>query len=236
MVNASSGLTEGRVAIVTGGSRGIGLATVRLLARLGYAVVVGYVHDQRNAESAVDAVLAGNGTAVAVRADVGDDLDVDRLFAETAAALGPVDAIVHTVRGRVTPTAVAATSLDVFDTLWMTSTRATFIVNRAAAREVRNGGAIVNLSGSVANSALPAYGAYAANAAAVRTLVRVLAVELRERDVTVNGVSFGIDRPTQPGRIAALVAHLFSPEGHAISGDVIDLDDRAPVDGRRRRW
>lgn len=236
MVDASSGMADGRVAIVTGGSRGVGLTTVRLLASLGYSVVVGYVHDQRNAESTVDAVLAANSTAVAVRADVGDNLDVDRLFAEAFAAFGPVDAVVHTVRGLVTSTAVAETSLDAFDAVWMTSTRATFIVNRAAAREVRNGGAIVNLSGSVAPSELPAHGAYATNAAAVRELVRVLAVELRERDVTVNGVSFGVDRPPPLRRIAAVVAHLLGPTGHAISGDVIAIEDAPRVGGRRREW
>jgi 3-oxoacyl-[acyl-carrier protein] reductase len=130
MVNALSGMTDGRVAIVTGGSRGTGLATVRLLASLGYAVVVGYDHDQRTAESTGDALLADNSIAVAVRADVADDLDVDRLFAEAIAAFGPVDAVVHTVRGRATPTPVTDTSLDAFDALWMTSTRATEINDR----------------------------------------------------------------------------------------------------------
>ena len=92
---------SGRVAIVTGGSRGVGRATVSTLAARGYAVVVNYLHDQPGAESLVEEVLASNGAAVAVRADVADELDVERLFGETISAFNAVDAVVHTVRARV---------------------------------------------------------------------------------------------------------------------------------------
>src|SRR5262245_44566989 len=101
MVIASRGAGEGRVAIVTGGSRGMGRETIQRLASLGYAVVVNYVHDQRTAESTVDAVLDGRGAAVAIRADVADLLDVERLFSQTIETFGAVDAIVHAVRGHV---------------------------------------------------------------------------------------------------------------------------------------
>jgi 3-oxoacyl-[acyl-carrier protein] reductase len=84
-------------AVVTGSSRGVGRAVARRLATIGYGVVVNYLHDQRAAESTVDAILAGNGAAVAVRADVTDRLDVQRLFAEAAEAFGGVDVTVHTV-------------------------------------------------------------------------------------------------------------------------------------------
>lgn len=83
------------VAIVTGGSHGIGREVVRMLARRGYALVVVYLDDQTRAEATVDEVFAADGTAVAVRADVTDDLDVERLFEETIAAFGAVDAVVH---------------------------------------------------------------------------------------------------------------------------------------------
>jgi NAD(P)-dependent dehydrogenase (short-subunit alcohol dehydrogenase family) len=83
------------VAIVTGGSRGLGRDAAHDLARRGCAVVVGYAHDQRAAEAAVDAILAAGGSAVAVRADVADTLDVERLFAETIAAFGRVDVVIH---------------------------------------------------------------------------------------------------------------------------------------------
>jgi NAD(P)-dependent dehydrogenase (short-subunit alcohol dehydrogenase family) len=83
MITALNGPPAGRVAIVTGGSRGVGRATIGLLAARDYAVVVNYLHDQRAAESTVQAVLADNGNAVAIRADIADDLDVQRLVAET---------------------------------------------------------------------------------------------------------------------------------------------------------
>ena len=78
-----AGPPESRVAIVTGGSRGVGRAIARSLAVRAYAVVVNYLHDQRAAESTVEMILADNGAAVAIRADVADELDVERLFAET---------------------------------------------------------------------------------------------------------------------------------------------------------
>ena len=77
-----------RVAIVTGGSRGVGREVVRKLANRGYAVVVGYIRDQGAADSIVEEVLAAGGIALTIRADVADELDVERMFAETTEAFG----------------------------------------------------------------------------------------------------------------------------------------------------
>jgi NAD(P)-dependent dehydrogenase (short-subunit alcohol dehydrogenase family) len=87
-----------RVAIVTGGSCGVGRDITRRLTLQGYAVVVAYRTDQAAAEAAVEEVLAANGTALAVRADVTDDVDVERLFFETVEAFGGVDVVVHAIR------------------------------------------------------------------------------------------------------------------------------------------
>jgi len=195
------GSPAGRVAIVTGGSRGIGRAMIRLLAARSYAVVVNYLHDQRAAESTVEAILTGKGAAVAVRADVADDLDVQRLFAETIAAFGGIDVVVHAVGSPVTTASVAEVDLGVFGALVRIGTRATFIVNREAARHLRDGGAIVNLTSSADSLALTAYGLYAAAKGATDVLTRALAVELRERSITVNAVCIDADAVrTQPGR------------------------------------
>ena len=219
------GWPAGRVAIVTGGSRGVGRATSRLLAARGYAVVVNYLHDQRAAESTVEAILTDKGAAVAVRADVADDLDVQRLFAETIAAFGGIDVVVHAVGSPVTTTPVAGVNLDVFEALVRISTRATFIVNREAARHLRNGGAIVNLTSSADSSSLTTYGLYTATKAATDVLTRALAVELRGRDITVNAVCIGVDTPCAPNRVADVVAYLLSDHGHRLTGHVLWAGD-----------
>ena len=233
MTTSHDEASAGRVAIVTGGSRGVGRATVRRLASRGYAVVVNYLHDQRAAESTVEAVLAGNGAAVAVRADVADDLDVERLFAETIEAFGGVDVVVHAVGSRTGPTHVTEVDLDEFDALCRINTRATLIVNREAARRLRNGGAIVNLSSSAVRAALPTHGADAATTAATEVLTRMLALELRERDITVNGVSLDVDGPCAPNRIADAVAYLVSDDGHGLTGHMIRIDEFEALNLRR---
>lgn len=222
---ALDGSPAGRVAIVTGGTRGVGRATIRRLAASGYAVVVNYLHDQRAAESAVEAILAGNSDAVAVRADVADDLDVERLFAEAIAAFGGIDAVVHAAGNRTTTTPLAEVGLDEFDALVRTNARAAFIVNREAARHLRNGGAIVNLSSSAEGSSLTTHGLYAAITAATDVLTRVLALELRERNINVNAVSLGVHGPCAPDRVADVIAYLLSDHGHHLTGRVLRVGD-----------
>ena len=213
------------MAIVTGGSRGVGRATVRRLAARGYAVVVNYLHDQRAAESTVEAILAYNGNAVAVRADIADDLDVKRLFAETIAAFGGIDVVVHAAGSRITASPVTGAGLDEFDALVRINTRATFVVNQQAARHLRNGGAIINLSSSAEGSSLRTHGLYAATKAAADVLTRALALELRERDITVNAVSLEVHRPCVPNRVADVIAYLLSDHGHCLTGQVLRVGD-----------
>jgi 3-oxoacyl-[acyl-carrier protein] reductase len=215
-----------RVAVVTGGSRGIGEATVFRLAQAGYAVAVNYVHDQETADATVERVLNANGHAVAVRADVSDEVDVQRLFAATIEAFGGVDAVVHAVRGHLALAPVAEIALSDLDVMLRTTARAAFIINRQAARHVRNGGAIVNLTGSVSAPASPNYAAYATTVAAVDALARTLSLELRERDITVNALSLDVDAPCDPAGVADVIAYLVSQAGHGVSGQVIRLDHR----------
>jgi 3-oxoacyl-[acyl-carrier protein] reductase len=225
MNTALNGSSAGRVAIVTGGSSGVGQATIRRLAASGYAVVVNYRNRQRAAESTVEAILANNGDAVAVRADIADDLDVQRLFAETIAAFDGIDVVVHTADSRNTAAPVTEVDLDEFDVLLRTNTRATFVVNREAARRLRNGGAIVNLSSSPGGSSLRTYGVYAATKAITDVLTRALALELHERDITVNALALEAGRPCAPDRVADVIAYLLSDQGHRLTGQVLRVGD-----------
>jgi len=231
------GSRAGRVAIVTGGSRGVGCAIVRRLASRGYAVIVNYLHDQRAAESTVELVLAERGAAVAVRADVADDLDVERLFAETIAEFGGIDVLVHAAGSRVTADSVAEVGLNEFDALCQLNMRATFIVNREAARHLRDGGAIVNLTSAVDGASLRIYGVYLGTKAATDVLTRALALELRARDITVNAVSLKVDRPCAPSQVAEVVAYLLSDRGHRLTGQVLPVDEprSGPLGSTRHR-
>jgi 3-oxoacyl-[acyl-carrier protein] reductase len=222
---ALNGSPAGRVAIVTGGSRGVGRATTRRLAAGGYAVVVSYLRHQRAAESAVEAILAGGGDAVAIRADIADDLDVKRLFAETIAAFGGIDVVVHAAGRRVTTAPVTEVDLDEFDALLRANARATLVVSQQAARHLRNDGAIVNLSSSAEGSSLRTHGLSAATAAITDVLTRALALELRARNITVNAVSLEASRPCAPDQVAGVIAYLLSERGHRLTGQVLRAGD-----------
>jgi 3-oxoacyl-[acyl-carrier protein] reductase len=225
MVAAFDQVAGSRVAIVAGGSRGVGRETTNRLAARGYAVVVNYVHDQRSAEETVESVLARRGTAIAIRADVADEGDVERLFSESITAFGGIDVVVHAVPCGVVATPLVDIDDDGLDGLWRT-TRATLLVYREAARQLRDGGAIVNLSGSVVGSPQPTHAVQAASAAAIAALSGVVAVELVGRDITVNAVSVELGRPCLPGKIADVVIDLLSDEGRALTGSVLRIDAR----------
>ncbi|MGC4806310.1 SDR family oxidoreductase [Micromonospora sp. DT233] len=179
-----------RVAVVTGGSRGIGRQVALRLAADGLAVAVGYAGNQAAAEETVAAITAAGGRALAVRADVADEPAVAALFDAAEASFGGVDVVVHAA-GVMTLAPVAEFDLDAFDRMHRTNVRGTFVVAQQAARRLRPGGAIVTFSTSVVGLALPGYAAYAATKGAVEALTLILARELRGRDVTVNAVAPG---------------------------------------------
>ena len=179
-----------RVAVVTGGSRGIGRAVALRLALDGQAVVVGYGRASDAADEVVAEITGKGGQAVAVRADVADEAAVAALFDTAEQRFGGVDVGVNAA-GVMVLAPVAELDLDALDRMHRTNVRGTFVVGREAARRVRRGGAIVNFSTSVTRLSLPAYAGYAASKAAVEAISPILAKELRGRDVTVNAVAPG---------------------------------------------
>ena len=209
-----------RVAIVTGGSHGLGRDVMRTLAGRGYAVVVYYVRDQRAADAAVEEVLAAHGSALTVRGDVADELDVERLFAETINAFGGVDVVVHAV-GQISLGPAPTGGLDTFGAPLPTSVLGTFVVNRKAARELRDGGAIVNIFGSVVGLARRTHAAHAPSHDAAAAITRAIANELHGRDITVNAVVLERERPAIVAELVNAVAFLASEAGHGVNGRVI---------------
>jgi 3-oxoacyl-[acyl-carrier protein] reductase len=179
-----------RIAVVTGGSRGIGRAVVERLAADGQAVAVVYERNADEAEAAVSRVTAAGGRALAVRADIADERAVASLFEEVEGTFGGVDVVVNAA-GVMSLAPVVDFDLAVLDRMHRTNIRGTFVVDQQAAKRVRSGGAIINFSTSVKKLGLPTYAAYAASKGAVDAITLVLAKELRGRDITVNAVAPG---------------------------------------------
>jgi 3-oxoacyl-[acyl-carrier protein] reductase len=179
-----------KVAIVTGGSRGIGRESAERLARDGFAVVINYASNKTQAEEAVSSITAGGGQAIAVQGDVAELADMHALFDQAEEAYGGVDVVVHAA-GTMTLSPVAEIDFDALDRMHRTNIRGTFVVDQQAVKRVRSGGAIINFSTSVTKRALPTYAGYAATKGAVDAITLILARELRGRDITVNTVAPG---------------------------------------------
>ncbi|MFF8026215.1 SDR family oxidoreductase [Streptomyces sp. NPDC007896] len=236
--------TSRRVAVVTGGSRGIGRETAERLAADGYAVVVNYAGNEAEADKTVAAITEAGGEAIAVRADVADETQVAALFDATESAFGGVDVVVHAA-GVMLLGPLADFDLDVLDRMHRTNIRGTFVVDQQAARRLRAGGALINFSSSVVALAIPGYSAYAATKGAVEAMTLIVARELRGRDVTVNAVAPGptatalfldgkdeetiarmaaqppLERLGTPRDIADVVSFLAGPAGRWVNGQVL---------------
>ncbi|GLY99441.1 SDR family oxidoreductase [Actinoplanes sp. NBRC 103695] len=233
-----------KVAVVTGGSRGIGRASAVRLARDGFAVVINYASRSDEADKAVAEVREAGGTGIAVAGDVGDEQAMAAVFDRAESEFGGVDVLVNAA-GVMSLSPIADLDLDVLDRIYRTNIRGTFVVDQLAARRLRPGGAIINFSTSVVGTRIPTYGAYVASKSAVEGLSLILARELRGRDVTVNAVAPGptatdlfldgkseeqvntlaqavpLERLGQPDDIAGVVAFLASKDGHWVNGQVL---------------
>ncbi len=235
---------DGKVALITGASRGIGRAIAVRLGRDGAAVVVNYSGSQEAAHETVAAIEQGGGRAIAVQADVGKVADVERLFDETFQQFGRLDILVNNA-GIMFNKLLAEVAEEEFDRIFAVNVKGTFFACQQAAKRMADGGRIINFSSSTTAMMLATYGAYVATKGAVEQMSHVLAKELGPRGITVNVVSpgptdtelFGQDKTEQdkqrfaqmaamgrlgqPQDIADVVALLVSDEARWITGQNI---------------
>jgi 3-oxoacyl-[acyl-carrier protein] reductase len=183
-------IMESKVAIVTGASRGIGAAIAKRLARDGMQVLVNFAGNAAEAEALVREIEKAGGRAIAAQADVSDPVAVARMFEAAQAAYGGVDVLVNNA-GIMKLATLAETDDALFDSQVAINLKGSFNTLREAARRLRNGGRIINLSSSVVGLYQPTYAAYAATKAGVEAMTHVLTKELRGRNITVNAIAPG---------------------------------------------
>jgi 3-oxoacyl-[acyl-carrier protein] reductase len=236
--------TQNKVAIVTGGSRGIGAAISERLAREGFKVVINYSSDDAAAEALVRRIEGAGGRAVAAKGDVSDPAAVRRLFDTTEAAFGGVDVLVNSA-GIMPMGKIADVDDATFDRVMAINVKGTFNTLREAARRMRDGGRIVSMSSNTGAARFENYGVYSASKVAIDTLTATLSREMRGRSITANTVAPGptesdlffkgktqeqIDRLThiaplerlgKPEDVANVVSFLVGPEGGWINGQVV---------------
>jgi len=183
-------ILTGKVAIVTGGSRGIGRAIALRLAKLGAGVVLNYSGSKEQAEEVVAEIAAGGRQALAVQADLRNLAELRNLFATAIETCGRLDILVNNA-GIMFNKQIADVGEDEYDDLMAINVKAVFFACQEAARRMADGGRIINISSTVTKMLLPNYGPYSASKGAVDQLTRVLAKELGFRRITVNSLSPG---------------------------------------------
>jgi 3-oxoacyl-[acyl-carrier protein] reductase len=180
----------GKVAIVTGASRGIGRAIALRLSQEGASVVVNYARGADQAKEVVSAIEAAGGKALAVQADVSKTAEIRDLFDRTQETYSQIDILVNNA-GVTFNKPVAEVTEAEFDNLFAINVKGTFFGCQEAAKRMAEGGRIVNFSSSTTAIMMPTYGVYVATKGAVEQLTRSLAKELGDRQITVNAISPG---------------------------------------------
>ena len=181
---------QGKVALVTGGSKGIGQAIARRLAQDGAAVVVNYSASGEQAQATVADIEKAGGRAIAVKADVSRPEEVHRLFDSIQSHVGRLDILVNNAGVQLVKPLAEITEAD-FDRIFGINVKGTFFACQQAAKQMADGGRIINFSSSTTVMMLPNYAAYVATKGAVEQLTRSLAKELGPRRITVNAISPG---------------------------------------------
>jgi len=237
---------EGKIALVTGGSRGIGAAIAKRLAADGANVAITYTKGADAAALVIKDVERGGQKAIAIQADAADADAVNAAVEKTVAAFGRLDILVNSA-GTAIPKKFEETTLEEMDRVIDINVRGTFVATQAALKHMKNGGRIIMIGSSVGERDLvPGLVPYSATKGAVKMFTQGLSREVWSRGITVNNIQPGpIDTDTNPatgdwavpqkaftalGRyghvdeVAALVAFVAGPESSYITGANLNVD------------
>jgi len=237
---------EGKVALITGGSRGIGAAIAKRLASDGANVTITYTKGADAAESVVKEIERAGRKAIAIQADAADADAVKAAVEKTVTTFGRLDILVNNA-GTAVPKRFEETTLDELDRLMDINVRGVFVATQAALKHMKSGGRIISIGSAVGERALtPGLVPYSATKGAVKMFTQGLSREVASRGITVNNVQPGpIDTDTNPatgewavpqkaftalGRyghvdeVAALVAFVAGPESSYITGANLNVD------------
>lgn len=182
---------KGKVAVVTGASKGIGAGIAKALGAEGASVVVNYASDKAGAEKVAAAIVQSGGKALAVRGDVAKAADVKRLFDESAKAFGKLDVLVNNA-GVYGFSPITEVSEDDFHRHFNTNVWGLLQTTREALPHFNDGGSIINISSVVSRMGLPGTAIYAGTKGAVDSISQALATELGPRRIRVNALNPGL--------------------------------------------
>jgi len=180
----------GKVALVTGASRGLGKDIAQLLGESGAKVVVNYANSSEKAEQVVNLIKSHGGEALAVKADISSVVEIQQLFRTVMDTFGQIDILVNNAGIMITKPLLAVTEDD-YDRQFAINTKGTFFAIQQAAKYMGEGGRIINFSTSVTGQMFPTYSVYTGSKGAVEQFSRQLAKELGPKGITINAVAPG---------------------------------------------
>jgi 3-oxoacyl-[acyl-carrier protein] reductase len=237
---------EGKFALVTGGSRGIGAAIAKHLASEGASVAITYAKDANSAAAVVKAIEGSGGKAIAIQADAIDAEAIKGAVAKTVKAFGSLDILVNNA-GTALPKPFEQTTIEEIDHVLNLNVRGVFITTQAALKHINHGGRIISIGSCVGERDMtPGLAVYSATKAAVKLFTQGLSREVGDRAITVNNIQPGpIDTDLNPAsgdwatpqigftalkrygtvdEVAALVAFVASPQAAYITGASLTVD------------